>query len=294
MYRTSEFRVVDFTPIHYQRPEVGLLDRPNVGMVVKFEVRRHPGHFVVVANTHLLYNPRRMDIKLCQLTILLAETERMASCGPNKYHPVILAGDLNARADSGLISLLRNGSVDCRDVVPGHWRNVRITDRETLSVPIGLLGKYLNISDTCQYTDVVAARAQGLEDPRKNSAMGVDELDRISPRTLSPQKVLGLEELLEKLRVCSDISLGSACNATGLSQVVTSPPKNENEYRVVRNYIAPHLRSSSWCLRHPFHFMDVYQNPITGRHGSLRQGNQKQLFVKDYIFLQCELQPLIS
>jgi protein angel len=32
----------------------------------------------VVATTHLLYNPKRHDVKLAQMQILLAEVERIA------------------------------------------------------------------------------------------------------------------------------------------------------------------------------------------------------------------------
>lgn len=78
LYKTSMFRVAGFSPVYFLRPEIPLLNRPNVGMVLKLELRNHPGNYMVIANTHLLYNPRRVDIKLCQLIMLLAETERLA------------------------------------------------------------------------------------------------------------------------------------------------------------------------------------------------------------------------
>lgn len=53
--------------LEYQRG-IGLLDRDNVAIVVMLQPRGlSSSHQLCVANTHLLWNPRRGDIKLAQL-----------------------------------------------------------------------------------------------------------------------------------------------------------------------------------------------------------------------------------
>lgn len=67
---------------------------------------------VCVANTHLLFNPRRGDIKLAQLAILLAEIRRLSRLPDGSAVPVVLCGDLNATPWSPLLSFLTEGCLD--------------------------------------------------------------------------------------------------------------------------------------------------------------------------------------
>lgn len=80
-YKRDVFELVDHTSVEYYQPGVSILDRHNVGLVAKLAVRANPSRYLVVATTHLLYNPRRHDVKLAQMQILLAEVERFAFKG---------------------------------------------------------------------------------------------------------------------------------------------------------------------------------------------------------------------
>jgi mRNA deadenylase, exonuclease subunit and related nucleases len=80
-YKRDVFELVDHTSVEYYQPGVRILDRHNVGLVAKFAVRANPSRYLVVATTHLLYNPKRHDVKLAQMQILLAEVERFAFKG---------------------------------------------------------------------------------------------------------------------------------------------------------------------------------------------------------------------
>ncbi|XP_054260204.1 protein angel homolog 2-like [Macrosteles quadrilineatus] len=201
LYNASKFQITDFAPVLYFRPEMPLLDRPNVGMVATLELREHPGNCITVANTHFLYNQRRLDIKLSQLQILLAETERLAFAGlPDKYHPVILTGDLNVNPDTCLISLLRNRYVNCRNF-NGQWRPVRDSEGRQLSVPDELLRDYLNISPDCQYTDVVEGRRRGIKDVKKTEVNILGDL-QLKHRTAPFKPIKGLQ-LLSRLQMPS-------------------------------------------------------------------------------------------
>jgi protein angel len=91
--------------------------RDNVAIIARFKTREESsGRRLVVATTHLLYNPKRGDIKLTQLRILLAEVKRLAARPTNssedKYHSIILAGDFNSQPQSPLVDFILNGSID--------------------------------------------------------------------------------------------------------------------------------------------------------------------------------------
>lgn len=61
--------------VEYNQPFVSSLDRDNVGLIAKFRpLGARPAHkqSFCVATTHLLYNPKRHDVKLAQLAVLLA------------------------------------------------------------------------------------------------------------------------------------------------------------------------------------------------------------------------------
>lgn len=58
---------------------------------------------ICVANTHLLFNPKRGDIKLGQLTVLfqgIEEIIKSSKSDPNAIIPVAICGDFNFTTDS--------------------------------------------------------------------------------------------------------------------------------------------------------------------------------------------------
>lgn len=119
-YRTSHFTEVSVTPLEYFRPDTKVLDRHNVGIVsllrpVVTSVSRVTlmGPPLCVANTHLLFNPRRGDVKLAQLAVMLAEINRVVkSCEANgELCNVILCGDFNSVPHSPLYELITTGEL---------------------------------------------------------------------------------------------------------------------------------------------------------------------------------------
>ena len=94
--------------------------RENVAIIAKFkstDLRNH--RRLIVATTHLLFNPKRGDIKLAQLRILMAELQKWArrSSSPDKLHPIILAGDFNTQPHSPLYDFIVKGCIE-----PIGWR----------------------------------------------------------------------------------------------------------------------------------------------------------------------------
>lgn len=89
----------------------------------KFELVSDPSVRFVVATTHLLYNPRRQDVRLAQVQILLAEIDRIATIpitseGGEQHHlPIILSGDFNLQPHSAPYNLIVNGNCLIRNLL---------------------------------------------------------------------------------------------------------------------------------------------------------------------------------
>ncbi|XP_039993923.1 protein angel homolog 1 isoform X2 [Xiphias gladius] len=164
-YRNSCFSEVSVTPLELFRPETELLDRHNVGIVLLLRPVVTQGSktkvkdsLLCVANTHLLFNPRRGDVKLAQLAIILAEIDSMVkSCKAKGEHcNIILCGDFNSVPHMPLYQLITTGELYYQGLPA--WM---ISGQEDLSYKIychrlfaPLWPSCLGITDKCQYTTV--------------------------------------------------------------------------------------------------------------------------------------------
>lgn len=118
------FELVGMHEVRFKLSEdkTAVMNRDNVALVVVL-AHRGTGRTVCVANTHLLYNPKRGDVKLGQLCMLLAELHRVA---PDQ--PLVLCGDFNTLPRSPLHELLHTGRLRLdglqRDLLSGQARFV--------------------------------------------------------------------------------------------------------------------------------------------------------------------------
>lgn len=78
LWRAEQFILVDHLEVEYNQPSVDVLNRDNVALVARLALRESPSTQFVIATTHLLYNPKRNDVRLAQMQILMAEIERIA------------------------------------------------------------------------------------------------------------------------------------------------------------------------------------------------------------------------
>ncbi|XP_078590564.1 protein angel homolog 2-like isoform X2 [Branchiostoma floridae x Branchiostoma japonicum] len=170
-YRTSKFILVKHRLVEYFRPGTDVLDRDNVAIVVLLKPKtgsKQKMHTnLCIANTHLLFNKRRGDVKLSQLGVLLAEVDQLAFDPKVRYwdakvrcHPVVLCGDLNSAPFSPLYQFLNTGQLAYsgyeRSEISGQsspprWRN-------WMQPP--LWPPFVGITDHCQYHQAVLERRQ--------------------------------------------------------------------------------------------------------------------------------------
>ncbi|KAJ8341534.1 hypothetical protein SKAU_G00338250 [Synaphobranchus kaupii] len=161
-FRQTRFSQHSLRVVEYFKPQVDVLDRDNVGLVLLLQPISLQGSEVTVlgsplcvANTHLLFNPRRGDVKLAQLAILLAEIDLLVKTLPLKGAgcPVILCGDFNSVPNMPLYNLITTSQLYYHGMpawmISGQEDLSYKTHPRRLFAP--LWPSTFGITDTCQY-----------------------------------------------------------------------------------------------------------------------------------------------
>ncbi|XP_061173572.1 protein angel homolog 2-like isoform X2 [Saccostrea echinata] len=148
-YKRGKFRMEEVRHVHYFQVGSPLTNRDNVGLILKLApLNGQEG--VCVANTHLLYNPKRGDIKLLQLVKLLAELDHMV---PDfQTVPIILCGDFNARPHSFMYKFISQGYLRYHGLPLEDISAQRFGGGRKL-LNTGLIPSNLTISDQCHYLE---------------------------------------------------------------------------------------------------------------------------------------------
>jgi len=172
-FKKSSFECEEVVPVEYFVPGVTSLDRDNVALLLLLKQKCHLPSAqskqvakLCVANTHLLFNPRRGDVKLAQLMKLLAEIDRItfqpcpAGSHYRNHYPVLICGDMNMEPFSNLYKFVRGGKLEL-DGQPaaklsGQERKSRFL--QWRPVVAGFLGKHAGLTDQSQYVSVCQQR----------------------------------------------------------------------------------------------------------------------------------------
>ncbi|XP_031435700.1 protein angel homolog 1 isoform X4 [Clupea harengus] len=159
-YQHSRFFQLSVSLLELRREGCELLDRDNVAIVLLLQpvTSQSPdqtGTPICVATTHLLFNPRRGDIKLAQLVMVLAEVDNVVRrCKAiGRECEVVLCGDFNSFPNMPLYQFIKTGQLYYHGLPT--WM---ISGQEDLShqthprrVYAPLLPSSLGINDNCQY-----------------------------------------------------------------------------------------------------------------------------------------------
>ncbi|XP_054844765.1 protein angel homolog 2 isoform X2 [Eublepharis macularius] len=154
-FKTSKFSLLSSNPVEFFRRNIPLLDRDNVGLVVLLQPRFHckATAAICVANTHLLYNPRRGDIKLTQLAMLLAEITNLAIQEDGRFCPLVLCGDFNSVPHSPLYNFLREGKLNYEGLPIGKVSGQEQSHKGKRILSIPIWPQSLGISQDCMYEE---------------------------------------------------------------------------------------------------------------------------------------------
>ncbi|XP_065564074.1 protein angel homolog 2-like [Artemia franciscana] len=129
-----------------------ILNRDNIALISILAPLKNPSKEICIVNTHLLYNPKREDVRLAQLQLLLAEIDHVAFRDAT-YLPVVFCGDLNLSPSSSLYSFLSQGRLKYE-----HLEQKKLTNNGSKIVGKTFLPKDLHISDSCQHLKALEKR----------------------------------------------------------------------------------------------------------------------------------------
>ncbi|KAJ8913038.1 hypothetical protein NQ315_002054 [Exocentrus adspersus] len=170
-YKTDIIHLVEHTSVEYFQPNIAILNRDNVGLIAKFSPKLHPSKEFVVATTHLLYNPRRQDVRLAQVQLLLTELERISynSSLESNYLPIILTGDLNSTPDSPVYEFITKGKLKYDILSPRSLKK----DSNMFTGKI-LIPAELRITDNCQHANLLEKRKKNASLSRSEEVSAID------------------------------------------------------------------------------------------------------------------------
>lgn len=112
IYDRNKFKLISEHFVEYYTDGVATLNRENIAIMGNFEILDDPlATQFVVATTHLLYNPRREDVRISQVNKLVQaviDFSRSAtdSHGNNCQLPVLLTGDFNFTPNTRAFEIL--------------------------------------------------------------------------------------------------------------------------------------------------------------------------------------------
>ncbi|XP_011145151.1 protein angel isoform X2 [Harpegnathos saltator] len=250
LYRGDQFTLLDYAKVELHQSGIEVLNRDNVGIIAKLSLRDNPETQIVVATTHLLYNPRRNDVRLAQTQLLLAEIERIAfientQTGP-RYLPIILAGDFNLTPFSAVYKFLTEGSFEYygkgRTLEPGQYH----------SLPNSLIPPRLCVTDNCQHFNILTKRL------RKEG----------SGRVMLENSELPFQK--------TDESVHSSCSTSGVNV-------NTSCTQVIEIVKGCSVKFSSGVLTHPFNMHSVYTH-VDAKGEMEATTHQGEWITVDYIF----------
>lgn len=169
-FKKEIFFLESYQTVEFYRENVRILDRDNIGLIaiLRPQVTQSQNDMkLIVATTHLLFNPRRGDIKLGQLRLLLAEVDKLAFRGFNPksqkslYHPIILCGDMNSKPFSPLYNFLVQGRLRYDGILSGDVSGQSEGSHKGRPIfPSELIHPLLGISEKSQYLNIHKERVK--------------------------------------------------------------------------------------------------------------------------------------
>lgn len=110
IYDKNKFKLITERFVEYYTDGVPTLNRENIAIIVKFELLDESSAKFIVSTTHLLYNPRREDVRISQVNKLIQaiiEFSDDSELFDTKIRlPVILTGDFNFTPDTRAFQIL--------------------------------------------------------------------------------------------------------------------------------------------------------------------------------------------
>ncbi|KAK6183483.1 hypothetical protein SNE40_010959 [Patella caerulea] len=289
-FNLEKFSLLQSTPVEYYRG--GLLDRDNVALIL--ELAPNTKHYhgsankLCIANTHLLYNPRRGDIKLGQLMVLLAELDICLHKPAKKdtqfvhdqnisYSPVVLCGDFNSGPQSDLYKFLSTGYVHYEGLLARQFSGQREGYYgRNYQLHRHFFDKSYGITDQCQYVEHLIKRHVHMRQTKEleHSEMPLSASVATSSETETRQSDIQDRERLN----FENVGFKEDTEVSDVSKTVLKDDASENwDAEIQENQTAlssdsstsdlsssnqPHFSHASGKLWHKFNLISAYKHRI--------------------------------
>lgn len=105
-YKWSKYEIVKYKFVEYFRSDKHtLMNKHNIGIILHLRSQQHS---IIIANTHLLYNPRRSDIRYEQCKYFLSQIQHIYNTSATRNTSIVITGDLNSLPNSRLVHFILN------------------------------------------------------------------------------------------------------------------------------------------------------------------------------------------
>ena len=166
-------QILDFSSSAIQREDFKrtadifnrVMPKDNIAVITFFE-NKQTGSRLIVVNVHITWDPQFKDVKLVQVAMLMEEISTLATkwqthppskdldidapppptFTENTQIPLIICGDFNSAAESGVYELLSRGTIghDHDDLSGRVYGNLT---RDGISHPFSLKSSYANVGE---------------------------------------------------------------------------------------------------------------------------------------------------
>ncbi|XP_065301233.2 protein angel homolog 2 isoform X1 [Dermacentor albipictus] len=303
-FRKSIFELDRFEPIEYARSDVTVLDRDNVALIAMLKPVDGAAKFgkdfrLCVSTTHLLFNPRRGDIKLAQLCLLLAEIDRLAFCGDSPdgmplYFPILLCGDMNSEPHSPLYTFLTRGSLCYEGLLSGDVSGQSDGANRGRYVPLDASLRQLNISVSSRYLPVPAKEhaSQHSDTPAADSAQqGIESNDALNLEQpgSATSSAAAKESTSDSLK--NDSPSNSATNSPAKGSHAESSAVKDAAAAMKSSDANGSTPAKEECsssrqriVRHFLNLISAYKHNVKGANAEVTTHHQRASCTVDYIF----------
>jgi mRNA deadenylase 3'-5' endonuclease subunit Ccr4 len=118
--KKSKFKVLRTVSVDYNQlstsvhslPNTSYYQRDNVGLILILESISDNQRKIILANTHLFWNPKNPDIKIIQASCLAHAVEQQVAKYPGAR--VVVCGDWNSTPSGGVYEFWKTGSLDIK------------------------------------------------------------------------------------------------------------------------------------------------------------------------------------
>ena len=264
-WRRSRFTAEVFKGLEFASMNL----KDNVCQLIVLRSKEESSVALLIANIHVLFNPKRGDIKLAQVRTMLESAHSLVSGLPTGPCPVVVCGDFNSAAGSPIYEFVLRGELELGSI-----------DRRRLSGQVeaagrtgwpSIRGNFLNalsrgaVSEAAAMQAALGYRSSGIGETGIHGGGGNRDADMMMPpRSAS-----------------SPAALDRKNNDNGNANVLTGSAKNFRPW--AQDELEMAAGSESGIARHPLHLESAYLN-VSGSEPLYTTAHDRYVGTVDYIF----------